>query len=84
MIFSDYETVAKVLGGEEDRSLGEHKVRPYGKKPSLGRTQGSPLREKYSLENWYKHKMVRSAHPTFPATFRGSFKLKEISGESQK
>ena len=35
--FSGYETVAKVLGGEGERSLGEHQVRPYG-----GRGHGTP------------------------------------------
>ena len=53
--FSDYETVAKVIGGGggaafyTKRSLGEPAVRPYGKTFS-GRTQSSPLRKKYSFD----------------------------------
>ena len=42
MSFSDYETVAKVLGGKGERSLGEHKVRPYVKNIHL-------------IEEWYYH-----------------------------
>ena len=41
--FSDYETVAKVLGGEGEGSLGEHKVRAYVKNIHL-------------IEKWYYHK----------------------------